>query len=151
MDIFDEIGNIYKEIDKNYSDKELQARTKGHHKKESTYSRKRQINDQAYFVFIFARLEDRIKTVTNKLIDSKVTTLTNWKTKRPWEKIKSIERLDFMSRVALLTQKGYSNYKSINDYYKIRNVIAHGGIYTDPISIPGVIADMKRFYKDLKG
>ncbi|MFN6380542.1 MAG: hypothetical protein ACK4WD_14775 [Flavobacteriales bacterium] len=56
-----------------------------------------------------------------------------------------------MNRVALMTPKGGIDYNLVNQYYAQRNNIGHGGSFTIPISIPNVIADMKRLYKDLKG
>jgi len=163
MNIFDELGKIYNEIDIKYASIEVQARLRGHHKKEAEYLRKRYLNDQAYFLFMFTRLEGRVRDISNNLIGNKIATRTNWKTKRIWEIIpkgKSQYVLNFKDRVALLTPKGQTNYGKIIDYYNQRNNIGHGGTSTNigrgatsstVIFIPTVIADMKRLYKDLKG
>ena len=154
MNIFDELGKIYSEIDNTYTSIEVQARSRGHNKKEAAYFRKRQLNDQAYFLFMFTRIEDRIRNLSNHLINEKVTTLTDWKTKRTWEivnKQKSNNALHIMNRVALLTPKGHTDYNLIKQYYDQRNNIGHGGAFTIPISIPTVITHMKRLYKGLKG
>ena len=151
MTIFDELGNIYNEIDNTYSRQEIQARTRGFLKKESEYSRKRQLNDQSYFLFMFTRLEDRIRTLSENLIDSKVTTLTDWKNKRTWDILhKRKDNIPLMDRVALLTKINGTDYQLINNYYKQRNSIGHGGAFTIPINIPTVITDFKRLYNDLK-
>ncbi|MFA4922707.1 MAG: hypothetical protein WC557_00765 [Ignavibacteriaceae bacterium] len=154
MNIFDELGKIYSEIDNICASIQVQARSKRQRKKESADFRKRQFNNQAYFLFMFTRLEDRVRDISDTLIDNKVATLTDWKTKRTWEiihKQKSNDSLHFMNRVALLTPKGQIDYNLIKQYYTQRNNIGHGGSFTIAISIPTVIADMKRFYKDLKG
>ena len=85
MNIFDNLGKIYNEIDATYASIEVKARSKGYYKKETEYLAKRQFNDQAYFLFMFTRLEDRVREVSDKLVDSKVSTLTDWKAKRVWE------------------------------------------------------------------
>jgi len=152
MNIFDELGKIYNEIDNTYASIEVKHRSFGHHKKEAEYFRKRQLNDQAYFLFMFTRIEDRVRNLSDNLIDNKVTALSDWKIKRTWEiinKQKSNDSLHFMNRVALLTQKGHDDYNLIQRYHDQRNNIGHGGAFTIAISIPTVIADMKRLYRDL--
>lgn len=68
MTIFEELASNYNEIDNAYSKMEILARTRGFNRKESEYSRKRQLNDQSYFLFMFTRLEDRIRTLSENLI-----------------------------------------------------------------------------------
>lgn len=152
MTIFDELGKIYNDIDNIYSGHEIQVRRKGFNRKEAEFARVRQLNDQAYFLFMFTRLEDRVRNLSDQLIDSKLATLTDWKAKRSWEiiqKQKNNDTLHFMNRVALLTQKGGADYNLIRQYYDQRNNIGHGGTFTVTISIPTVISDLKRLYKDL--
>lgn len=80
--IFDELGKIYNEIDAIYLQAEAKARAKGFRKKEAEYSRRRELNDHAYFLFMFTRLEDRIREISNNLIDKKNTNLRDWKVRR---------------------------------------------------------------------
>lgn len=101
---------------------------------------------------MFTRLEDRVRTLSDNLIDDRIATLTDWKAKRTWDILGNRkDRIAFMDRVALLTEINGSDYILINRYYRQRNNIGHGGTFTITISIPTVIADMKRLYKDLKG
>ena len=154
MNIFDHLGEIYTEIDNSYTTIELISHSRGHFKKESEYFAKRQFNDQAYFLFMFTRLEDRVRSLSDKLIDQKLAILSDWKSKRSWEiihKQKVNDTLHFMNRVSLLTPKGGKNFNLIKQYYDQRNNIGHGGTFTSPVIIPTVIADMKLLYKDLKG
>lgn len=153
MNIFDQLGKIYNEIDHTYATIEVIARSRGHFKKEAEYNAKRQFNDQAYFLFMFTRLEDRVRILSDQLIDDKMATLIDWKSKRSWEiiqKQKANDSLHFMNRVSLLTVKGGANYNLIKQYYDQRNNIGHGGTFTIAIIIQTVIADMKQLYKDLK-
>lgn len=152
VNIFDKLGKIYIEIDNNYASIEVHARSKGYNKKEVEYNNKRQFNDQAYFLFMFTRLESLVRDLTDELIESKFSTLTDWKIKRTWEIIhvqKTNNSLNFMNRVALLTPKGNADYNLIRQYYNQRNNIGHGGSFTIPISIPNVIADMKYLFREL--
>ena len=152
MNIFDQLGKIYNEIDSMYAVKEVFARSKGHNKKEVEYNGKRQYNDQAYFLFMFTRLEDRIRNISDKLIDDKMAAISDWKSKRSWEiiqKQKSNDSLHLMNRVSLLTEKGGTNFNLIKRYYDQRNNIGHGGNFTIPINIPTVISDMKQLHGDL--
>ncbi len=153
MNVFDKIGKLYSEIDNTYASIEVLARSSGYHKKELEYSTKRYHNDQAYFLYMFTRLEGRVREISDNLIDNKISTLTDWKTKRAWEifnKQKSNDSLHFLNRVALLTPKGQINYNLIKQYYDQRNEIGHGGTFTISISIPTVITNMKQLYKNLK-
>lgn len=153
MNIFDRLEKIYTEIDSNYAAIELAAHSRRHRKKEVEYFTKRKFNDLAYFLFMFTRLEDRVRNLSDQLVDRKVRILADWKSKRSWEilkKQKDNDTLHFMNRVSLLTQKGGTDFNLIKQYYDQRNNIGHGGSFTIIISIPNVIADMKRLYKKLK-
>ncbi|NQV18003.1 MAG: hypothetical protein HQ534_05610 [Armatimonadetes bacterium] len=155
MNIFDELRTIYSEIDNTYATIELQERARRHVRKEQQYQRKRELNDQAYFLFMFSRLEDRIKELSDNLIDFQHNNLTNWSYKRTWNilykrKNQNSNSIYFMDRVALLTEMGETDYNLIERYYKQRNKIAHGQTFTIPINIPTVIVHMKHLYSDLK-
>lgn len=149
--IFDELAAIYFDIDNAYSVKEAAARAKGHTRIEANYRRKRELNDQAYFLFMFTRLEDRIRHLSIKLIDKKYTDLRNWNYRRTWEILhKRKKEIKLLDRVALLTQIGQADYKLINSYYGQRNSIAHGGSFTITIDITIVVRDMKRLFYALE-
>lgn len=153
MSVFDELEALFKEIDNLYSNNEFEARTKGWSKKEQQYQRKRELNDQAYFLFMFSRLEDRIRTQSAKLIIKKQTSIQTWRQRAAWDILPSSSNDNyppFRKRLALLTQKGASDYTLVSDYYKERNSIAHGGSFTRPISMPTVITQLKRLYRVLK-
>lgn len=151
MSIFDKLEVIYQEIDNNYASLEVRARFRGYNRQEALYNSKRQSNDEAYFLFMFTRLEDHVKTLSELLIDQKVATLTDWRARRTWEILQiRKERMPFMDRVALLTEINQADYSLIKRYYKQRNNIAHGGTFTTPINITTVVADMKRLYRDLR-
>ncbi len=152
MSIFDELEDQYNEIDNEYSAIEFEARSKGWAKKESKYRRKRELNDQAYFLFMFSRLEYRIREESTKLIVKKQTSISSWKQRAAWDILSSSVsgELHFKKRLALLTEKGAGDFNLISDYYKERNSIAHGGSFISPMSMPTVISEFKRLYKLMK-
>jgi hypothetical protein len=152
MNIFDELEAQYNEIDNQYSSTEFEARRRGWTKKERKYQRKREINDQAYFLFMFSRLEDKIREESSKLIIKKKASISSWKHKAAWEILPDSPgaELHFKKRLALLVEKGTGDFNLVSDYYKERNSIAHGGNFNHPISMPTVISEFKRLYKLMK-
>jgi len=153
MSIFDKIKNQYQEIDGYYAKKEFTCRSRNYHNKEEEYRKKRELNDHAFFLFLFTRLEDIIREKSSELISKKQTALTNWKRNRVWgilPRDKESKEINFKNRLALLVDKNTHNYRDIMRYYDLRNKIAHGGNFTVPVAIPTVINDMKRFLSILK-
>jgi hypothetical protein len=153
MRIFDELQNQYDEIDNNYAAIEFDAITKGQNNKESKYKRKRELNDQAYFLFMFSRLEDRIRKQSSILIARKQASISSWKQRAAWDILPtgaSGSEISFKNRLALLTSKNSTDYTLIVGYYKERNSIAHGGSFVSLISMPTVISELKRLYPIIK-
>lgn len=153
MNIFKELEILYREIDNFYAQKELNARDRGWHKKEKEWSKKRELNDHAYYLFMFTRLEYHIREQSSKLITNKRSNLTNWKQKRVWDilpKTKDSDSISFLNRAALLLDKGTHYYQKIKKYYELRNTLGHGGIFSSPVSIPNVVADFEMLCKMLK-
>lgn len=150
--VFEKLGDTYFEIDNMLSSKILHARARNYTRIEKEYESKKSNNDAAYFLYMFSRLEDRIKKLSIELIEDKHSTLTDWKYKRVWDILeKRKDRgIHFMDRVALLTDMNLPDYMLIKDYYEQRNNIAHGKTFTIPIVIPVVINDFKRLHTDLK-
>jgi hypothetical protein len=150
--VFEKLGDTYFEIDNMLSSKILLARARNYTRIEKEYENKKSNNDAAYFLYMFSRLEDRIKTLSVKLIEEKHSNLTDWKYKRVWDILeKRKDRgIHFLDRVALLTDMNQPDYLLIKGYYEQRNNIAHGKTFTIPIVIPVVINDFKRLHTDLK-
>lgn len=151
MKIFVELEDQYNSIDKEYASIEFNAGARGWIKKEATYRRKRELNDQAYFLFMFSRLEDLINQESKGLIEKKKLSKLSWKQKAPWNNLPcDVKKIDFKNRLALLVEKGNKEYNLTSGYYKERNSIAHGGNFLAPISMPLVIANFKSLYKAIK-
>lgn len=149
MNIFDEISSIYNDIDNIYAVAEANARSRGHYIKEKRMQRKRELNDLAYFLFMFTRLEGHITTVVNDLLTEKFDNLSRWSERRSWEVLKS-RKVALMDKVALLTPIGQSDYNLVKMYYEQRNKIAHGQAFTIPINIPTTTTHFKGLYTRLK-
>lgn len=152
MSIVKELQNQYFEIENLYASKEFVAHSKGRIRKEEYWRRKRELNTHAYFLFLFTRLEDHIKTQSSELIIEKRANIIHWKTKAIWENTDA-KKLHFKKKVGLLTEKGQADYNKILDYYKSRNTIAHGDSIpniTVAINMINVFDDMKEFFKNLK-
>ena len=153
MTIFDELGSQHYEIFDHYSSKEFEASSHGRVRKQKKYRRQNEINDQAYFLFMFTRLEDHIRQQSATLIKRKKKSISSWKQKAAWEILPSdptADDLSFKKRLALLTEKGGSDYNLVSQYYEERNSIAHGGDFISKINMPNVIYELKRLYKMLR-
>ncbi len=85
MNIFDELEAQYNEIDSRYSFMEFDCGRRGWHRKKQEYRQKREINDQAYFVFMFSRLENRIREESARLIRKKKRSISSWKQRASWD------------------------------------------------------------------
>lgn len=152
MDIFQELELQYYAIDKQYADAEFEAAKRGWPKKEKEYRRKRELNDQAYFLFMFTRLEDHISQEVRKRIARKKAANVSWREKAPWENMPNDAKdIHFKKRVALIVESGKSDYNLIADYYKERNSIGHGGAFQNAISMPNVIKEFVRLRRTIRG
>ncbi len=152
MTIIKEIEKQYFEIEEQYSANEFKAHNKGFFLKEEYWRKKRDLNTHAYFLFLFTRLEDHIRIQSNRLIKNKQENIQHWKTKAIWDNV-DLRNIHFKKRVALLTEKGVSDYNRIIEYYKIRNKIGHGEIISDigsEINMINVFMDMRLFFKKLR-
>lgn len=152
MSIFDELETQYNDIDNEYALVEFEAISKGWSQKEAKYKRKRELNDQAYFLFMFSRLEDRIRHESASLISKKQSSIASWKQRASWDILPSgaSDEMPFKKRLALLVEKGGADYNLLVVYYKERNSIAHGGNFISTINMPTVISEMKRLHRAVK-
>lgn len=152
MTIFDELASQYHKIDDEYSSKEFEASRRGWRRKERQFRRIREINDQAYFLFMFTRLEDYIRQQSSDLIKKKKKSISSWKQRAAWTILPSDpdKQMVFLNRLALLTEKGGADYNLVSQYYDERNSVAHGGNFIRQISMPTVFAEFKRLYAVIK-
>lgn len=156
VSLFDSIDELYHHIEDEYAALESGAIAASDEVEKETYGEMRRLNDQAYFLFLFTRLEGHIRTVSETLIGDKLNSAANDQDRWPWKLAKDLsnrERLPFMDRVALVTIKGGSNYNKIQVFYKHRNSIGHGGSFESEVGIPlipDVISDIKNLFTVIK-
>ncbi len=98
---------------------------------------------------LFAQLEQFIDTQCLRLIAKKKAS-TIWKNRRLWDSTDA-DRMQFMRKVALLTEKGAAPHNKINQYYDLRCDIAHGAqLAPGAIVVPVAVQDFLQFAKDLR-
>jgi hypothetical protein len=155
MSTFEELVDLYSEINERYTVEEFEARSNNLAEQEQALSLKRELNDHAYYLFIFTRLEDYAREQSSVLITENQKNSIPWEKRRAWSifpKEKDSDKITFLNRVALLLKHGTDShhFQKIKDYYDLRNTLAHGGDFHTPVSIPTVITDFKSFYDVLK-
>ena len=153
MNVFERLASLYEEIDQFYVAQELTDGGANVMTSGESISRKRELNDHAYFLFMFTRLEDHVREESSQLIRQKSDAAQAWTDRRVWQLLPSAKNADqpsFMDRVALLLDKSTHHYGEIKEYYKLRNTIGHGGNFTTPISMPTVVRKFSRYLELMK-
>jgi hypothetical protein len=134
---FTDLVRLYSEIDDKYEQEVLQAQQRGFMRKKSALQHKRSLNNHAYFLFMFSRLEEIVRERTAMLI-AKNQNHPHWRHRRVWQILPNDQndsRLDLMRRVELLFEKGNTEYNKIHQWKLQRDKIAHGGSFTKPMSV----------------
>ncbi len=152
MNIIDELGDTYTDINESYVSIEYKAKARGHHRKKAKFKAKRVLNNQAYFLFMFTRLEEKIKTLATEIIDYKSELSYNYKNERVWKMLKQRndrDQMDLMAITSLLTTYNGGDYHKIMEYKRQRDTIAHGGI-VPALNMTAVISDISRLYDAIK-
>lgn len=147
MTIIDELAKQYLQLDDRYAAEEFQASARGWSKREARIKRARELNDQAYFLYMFTRLEDRIRQQSAAVVVRR-RKQGSWRQRAAWENLPTkpdSTNFSFRDRVAVLCQRGHTDFNLLVGYYDSRNVIAHGGVAA--IAMPVVIADFKRLWR----
>lgn len=145
--IFDELEILYNEIDNDFAVKEFNAHSSGLTTDEYEIALKREQNDQAYFLFIFTRLEKYVQDLFNTLVNNKISIVTDSKELNSWKLLKK-KRLELMEKVSFFAKSGGTDYYLIYNYKKKRDNVAHGD-FASGVAISAVLTDMKRLYTDL--
>ena len=146
MRSFKQIHASYLATERYLAQSELAARTTT---AKDRYANLRFYNDQAYFVMLFAQFEQFVDAECKKLINKKKNSSV-WKNRRLWDSTE-VDRLQFMRRVALLTEKGAAIYNKIDQYYDLRCAIAHGTpLIPGAIIVPVAVQDFRQFASQLR-
>ena len=151
MQYFDELLSVYSLVDSELALHEETAREDNDRSLEASIKRKRELNDQAYFLLLFAQFEYFINEQCTNLIRDK-SNIANWIEKRPWYILdhRNITRMEFMNRVALLTEKGHATYNKIYEYYTNRNKSAHGSLLSTSAPLPAIADDLQNFSTEFR-
>jgi len=115
-----DIYSAYTEADGNL---ELKQRAAKSQLSQARWELLRSINDQAFFMMLFACFEGRITDLCKRLVDSR-SKASAWRRRRAWDTI-DVSRLHFMRKAALLIEKGSADYQRIDGLYDVRCDIAH--------------------------
>lgn len=108
-----------------------------------------EITANAYFFMMFARFESAVKDLTKQRIEQmrRGPVIDH---ARAWAVI-SHEALFFLNHVALLTDKGGSDYRDVQELYKDRNAIAHGKFAETKPNVPVIAAKLSGILSRLEG
>ncbi|OYQ32320.1 hypothetical protein CHU95_16070 [Niveispirillum lacus] len=80
----------------------------------------------AYFFMLFARFEHRVTELAMIRVEAgRQATIAS--DRRVWA-VLDVKKMDFLRRLALLTDKGSSDYATVKELYEDRNAIAHGSL-----------------------
>jgi len=106
--------------------------------------RARQRNDQAYFLFLFTRLEHAVNAAVETLLAARLFATPAWSERRIWQAWARgpVRDVWLLSKVEVLTDKSHPDYAQIKEYYDGRNKIAHGGIWEAQFFIASIAQTM---------
>jgi hypothetical protein len=151
MSIVTDIEKTFFEIESFFNKKIFESRLAGDTAKELYWENGLDLNTHAYFVLLFARFEDHIKTETKKLILQSKSNIANYAERAAWEIIDT-KQIHFKKRVELFIEKANPDYSTIIKYYEHRNTIAHGGTIANirdihnGIDMIAAFSNMERFF-----
>lgn len=108
-----------------------------------------EVNNNAYAFLVLARFESAVKDLTKQCI-LLMRSQPDGVAARPWGVINH-ESLFFLNHVALLTDKGGSDYREVQELYKDRNAIAHGKFAETKPNVPAIAAKLSGILSRLEG
>ncbi len=144
MSIFIEISGYYADADASFAAAEQQAFLINDDTAFDAAGKARKCNDQAYFLYLFTRLEAEVDATVGKLLVARTGSSVPWSDRRVWQawSRNQIQDIALLSKVEVLTDKGRTDYAQIKQYYDERNKIAHGGVWQSQFFIPNVAQTM---------
>ena len=149
MKLINDLHKAYLEVDSYLSRKESRATSP---RSKDIWGKRRDKNEQAYFVIMFARFESLINDFCVALIDRKKAS-SRWADRRVWQTIntegENIRRFPFMKRVTLLIEKTSNDYQAVKKYYGLRCKIAHAET-VEPIFVTVAAEDLLRLIRVMK-
>jgi hypothetical protein len=144
MSIFQDIAAQYMLADKPFGDAVQAAFDADDDAAFDAANQQRKHNDQAYFLYLFTRFEREVNLAVTQLLSVRAAGTLPWTDTRIWDAWSrtNIENISFLSKVQVLTDKGRTDYRDVQEYYEPRNTIAHGDDLTGSVAILAVAQKM---------
>lgn len=144
MSVLLEVVANYEVIDEYLAIVEQRALQSGDENTFNRANRARQLNDQAYFLYLFTRFEAEVSSAVEDLLARRTDAAIAWTEQRIWQAWSRVRVSDiaFLSKMEVLTDKRRADYATAKRYHDGRNRIAHGGDWDVPFSIPDIGHDM---------
>jgi hypothetical protein len=140
------LRDVHGESNARLQEREMAARTIA---SRDRWAQIRDVNNQAYFMLMFAQFEAMVREAARALVNSRSNGARGLN-RNAWRMI-DVARISFMDKVALLTDRGGSDYASVRLLYHRRNDIAHGNFAAvGPITITADYAEFLRLISALK-
>ena len=115
-------------------------------------ARERELNDQAWFVLAWGRLETDIDDACRDAIRHGQSH-DDWRNRRAWSLYNPDDRrlsgLSFENRLALVLERGSAEWKRTMQLYNVRNQIAHGNLLSERIDVSSEIQEFFRIQSSL--
>lgn len=107
----------------------------------------RRLNDQAYFVLVVAEFEQHVSDLAQRRIKDGLNGRDGdrraWSVL--WQRIdQDIAKLPFLDRVALLMDKGRSEWAELKELYRARSEIAHGRALSTVVDVSSAARTVER-------
>lgn len=108
-----------------------------------------ELNDNAYFFMLFARFDHLVAELALARAEAG-RRATNLEDRRVWS-VLDIRKMDFLRRLALLTDKGSPDYATVKELYEDRNAVAHGKLAETKPNVPIIATILSGILSRLEG
>lgn len=110
---------------------------------ELAWAQRKDLNDYAFFVVLFAQFERIAKEKFRQARDTR-TANVDWRQRRGWDgPLFSSDRAPFPDQLAAVLDRQTDEYRRIMRYYEDRNHVAHGGLTNQVASIDLLASDLQ--------
>src|SRR5262245_2345151 len=142
---------LHRELDGDYARRMFRAIKLGHRKAEASYAERRRINDAAYVLVVFGTFE-RAVTERAEIAVKMRAKRPAFQARRAWETLLNGNELtaNFLNRVRVVLDQQSQEFAKVQQYYKVRNDLAHEGITTKKFSITAVVSDLQLALRCMK-
>jgi hypothetical protein len=134
----------YDEIDGLLQTKIGDALTKGRPADQKRWEERKELNDYAFYLVLFAQFE---RIAKEKFIAGRDRRKANpnWLHRRLWDAdvFRDADRVGFTTRLAAVLDPTSPEYRLVKRYYEDRNHIAHGGLSNPIASIDVLVKELR--------